>query len=90
MNLRIRLYLKSIEGAFIRSVGTTERRGFKIAEAHFGPETDGQRTLELALEPTDRAVDVLMRQLARLHDVVRVEPVEEAWPRAAVAAEVRT
>lgn len=85
MNLRIRLQLKAIEGAFLRSIGTAERRGFKIAEARFGPATEGQQTLELWLEPNGRAVDVLTRQLARLHDVIQVEMAEN-WVPAAVEA----
>ncbi len=63
------------EGAIVRMLGLVERRGFIVRRAAMAEQPCGRRaTLALTVEPRDhgRSVDVLARQLSRLHGVARV------------------
>lgn len=75
MTIELRMLLKAAEGALLRVLGTIERRGFGIARMQASPHaaTDGNEVgieLKVQIEPRGRAVDVLVRQLQRLYDVV--------------------
>lgn len=76
MNHHLRLEMNDVEGALMRSVGVAQRRGFAIASAHFERLESGKARLELAVESANRTVEVLMRQLLRLHEVTHVEQFE--------------
>ena len=72
MKHSLQIQLKSNEGALLRTLGMIERRGFRIDSMSLSePEGDGRA---LAVNVTsDRAVELLQRQLDRLHDVLWVE-----------------
>lgn len=76
MNHHLRLEMNDVEGALMRTVGVAQRRGFAIASAHFERIDSGKARLDLAVESANRAIDVLMRQLMRLHEVIHVEQFE--------------
>jgi len=75
----IRLTLRNIEGALVRALGLTERRGFKVLGVSFSDLTASRKALELMVE-SERDVGVLKRQLEKLHDVfdVRIVNVVES------------
>ncbi len=63
------------EGAVVRMLGLIERRGFRVRRVAMAEQPCGRRaSLALAIAPMDdgRCVDVLARQLERLHGVCRV------------------
>ena len=72
MKHSLQIQLKSNEGALLRTLGMIERRGFRIDSMSLSePGGDGRA---LAVNVTsDRAVELLQRQLDRLHDVLWVE-----------------
>lgn len=72
MTSSILVILRNTEGAFLRSVGVAERRGFRVAEAHLAPAPEDRLRLELLLEARGGTLAVLARQLERLHDVIGV------------------
>jgi len=72
MNHTLRVQLSSVEGAVIRALGLIERRGFSLNKCMVG-ESDGTgREMEVSVT-SSRPVDLLKRQLERLHDVYHVE-----------------
>ena len=78
---RLTIELSDLEGALLRLLGTTERRGWRAVavSAHAACNT-------LAVDMTVRgsgSVDLLTRQLHRLHEVVDIEV---AQPRLEVSA----
>lgn len=69
MAIELRMLLKAAEGALIRVLGTIERRGFALARVSTqprGPHTE----MRVEIEPQGRPIEVLVRQLKRLYDVV--------------------
>ena len=72
MNHAIQMRIRPCEGAFIRAVGMTERRGFRLLSANLQSQDEDYHELSLVVSSPDRSVDVLKRQLERLHDVVDV------------------
>ena len=63
------------EGALVRMLGLVERRGFILRRAVMAELPCGRRaTLALTVAPRDcgRSVEILARQLGRLHGVGRV------------------
>ena len=63
------------EGAVVRMLGLIERRGFRVRRVAMAEQPCGRRaSLALAIAPMDasRDVEVLARQLERLHGVWRV------------------
>ena len=81
----LHLLLADREGALVRLLGLVERRGFRLGALRTCATKHGTR-LSLTLASDDRAADVLLRQVARLHDVldaaldVRRQPVSQAAP----------
>ena len=63
------LLLSDSEGALVRILGLIERRGFRLGAVRSEPTPGGMR-LSLTLASYDRPADVLLRQVARLHDVL--------------------
>lgn len=88
MTSSILVTLHNKEGAFLRSIGVAERRGFKVTEAHLQPETDNRLRLELRLEARGGTLAVLARQLERLHDVIGVSCEGASWASPKVAEAV--
>ncbi len=85
MTHSLNLELLRAEGALVRVLGLTERRGFQPLSLSAGP---GERTDTWSLALTvhaDRPVELLCRQLERLFDVLEVRLCEEAAPRLEVA-----
>ena len=78
----LHLLLADREGALVRLLGLVERRGFRLGAVRTAATPRGLR-LSLTLASDDRAADVLLRQVARLHDVldaaldVRRQPVAQ-------------
>lgn len=72
MNHMIRLSLRRSEGAVLRTLGLTERRGFQLLACHLLESQDERQRLDLTVRSETRPVSVLRRQLERLHDVVEV------------------
>jgi acetolactate synthase II small subunit len=63
------------EGALVRILGLVERRGFVLRRSVMAELPCGRRaTLALTVEPRDpgRSIEILARQLARLHGVGRI------------------
>ena len=71
MNHIIRLSLRSNEGALIRALGLTERRGFRLVSCHLQDAAMNQQRLDLTVS-SSRSIQTLRHQLERLHDVVEV------------------
>ena len=65
----LHLLLADREGALVRLLGLVERRGFRLGAVTSCATAHGTR-LSLTLASDDRAADVLLRQVARLHDVL--------------------
>ncbi|UNK58254.1 acetolactate synthase [Pseudoxanthomonas daejeonensis] len=80
MRYRLDLVLKPVEGALVRVIGMTERRGFaprSIAGGHEG--ADGRWRLQLEVDG-GRPAETLKRQLQKVYDCesVEISPVEAA------------
>ena len=65
---RLEVTLQDGEGALLRVLGTTERRGFRVLAMHAEVGADALCRVELTLEGT-RDAELLGRQLTRLHEV---------------------
>jgi acetolactate synthase regulatory subunit len=72
MNHAIQIRIRPAEGSFVRAVGLAERRGFQLLSANLQGFVGGYHQLSLVVRSPDRSVDVLKRQLERLHDVIDV------------------
>lgn len=59
-------------GALVRILGLVERRGFTPVRVGMEPSDDGLLALSLEVQ-SGRPVDLLVRQLTRLFEVLRVE-----------------
>jgi acetolactate synthase regulatory subunit len=64
--------LASGEGALLRALGLVGRRGFALRRVSARAHADGTMEVELEGDDHGRDPDVLVRQLARLVDVVSV------------------
>jgi acetolactate synthase II small subunit len=65
--------LRRAEGALVRVLGTTERRGFRPVAFEGDAREDGDRwSLRMTVEG-DRAASALQGQLAKLYDCLSVE-----------------
>ena len=87
----VRIEFACAEGALRRTLGVIEARGFAVRSMQMG--SDGDRAvMTMALAPIDpfRKVEVLLRQLDRLHEVeatlhlTNAPPIAEV-PHAAIA-----
>ena len=67
--LELTLLLANAEGALVRVLGLIERRGFVLGAMSTRATPRGLQ-LTLALPADSRPVDVLLRQVQRLHDVL--------------------
>ena len=72
MKHEMQVELSACEGAMLRTVGLIERRGFMLRSCRLHDAEGGRRLLEVTLE-SGRPVEVLKRQLERLHDVLSVQ-----------------
>lgn len=72
MNHAIQIRIRPGEGSFVRTVGMTERRGFRLLSANLQSDVGGHHQLSLVVNSPDRSVEVLKRQLERLYDVIDV------------------
>jgi acetolactate synthase regulatory subunit len=73
--LRLFVEFEIAEGAVVRMLGLIERRGFRVRRVAMAEQPCGRRaSLALMIAPMDdgRSVDVLARQLERLHGVRQV------------------
>ena len=72
MNQRLKIELGWSDGALVRLLGHTERRGFPLIGVSAEPV--GPMTLMVDLKiQANRPVDQLIHQLNKLYDVQRVE-----------------
>lgn len=82
MRYRLELTLRQAEGALVRVLGTTERRGFRPVTVDGEAQPDGDRWhLRMTVEG-ERSDAALQQQLAKLHDCLAVEvvPLDESVP----------
>ena len=73
MSHALKLQLAPVDGALLRVIGVTERRGWSATalQAELDTQEEG---LDLKLTVLgSRSIELLVRQLAKLHDVRRVE-----------------
>jgi len=82
----LEIYLRDTRGALLRILGTTERRGFILLNLHLDDAIEDIHRLQLRVATDDRSVQVLARQLARLHDVFEVRISAPAAQLAAAGA----
>lgn len=73
MRYRLDLVLRPAEGALLRTLGMTERRGFSTQSISGGrADADGRWRVSLVVDG-DRAADTLRRQLQKNYDCLEVE-----------------
>ena len=73
MRYRLDLVLKPVEGALVRVIGMTERRGFAPRAISGGPDGDsGQWRLQLVVDGS-RPAETLKRQLQKVYDCESVQ-----------------
>ena len=73
MRYQFEMTLRRAEGALVRVLGTTERRGFRPLSFEGDTPGDGDRwNLRMTVE-SDRAPAALQGQLAKLYDCLSVE-----------------
>ncbi|MEF3082288.1 ACT domain-containing protein [Luteimonas sp. SMYT11W] len=73
MRYQFEMTLRRAEGALVRVLGTTERRGFRPVSFEGDAHADGDRwNLRMTVEG-DRAAIALQGQLAKLYDCLSVE-----------------
>ncbi|KAF1691314.1 ACT domain-containing protein [Pseudoxanthomonas koreensis] len=80
MRYRLDLVLRPVEGALVRVIGMTERRGFAPCAISGGSEDgDGRWRLQLVVDGS-RPAETLKRQLQKVYDCesVAIVPVETA------------
>jgi acetolactate synthase regulatory subunit len=80
MSGRIEVDFDAAEGALLRMLGLVERRGFVVSGMSMAAR-EGRGALSLDLDARDpgRSLDVVARQLRRLHEVrdVSISPYEQ-------------
>jgi len=73
MNHSLKLQLNQVDGALVRVIGVTERRGWCTTGLQ-ATAAANDNALDLELNVLgDRSIDLLVRQLEKLHVVQRVE-----------------
>lgn len=74
MSEKLKLTLRQSEGALLRTLGTVQRRGHEVTSlvADFAAGS-AHGTLDMTLAHSPRDIGALMRQLAKLYDVVSVQ-----------------
>jgi acetolactate synthase II small subunit len=68
----LQIQLRSKEGAALRALGLIERRGFRLLSMNMSEAADDGCALAVNVS-SERPVELLQRQLERLHDVLWVE-----------------
>ena len=72
MNSRLDLTLRKSDRVLERVLGLMGRRGFDVASLEARPAPDGA-SMDVAITvESDRPVEILTRQLSKLHDVLAV------------------
>lgn len=81
MHYRLDLVLKPVEGALVRVIGMTERRGFAPRAIQGSPASDGRWRLQLVVDG-GRPAETLRRQLQKVYDCesVQIVPVDGPLP----------
>src|SRR4051812_40595510 len=71
------------EGAILRLLGLIQRRGFSVEGIDMPQTDDTRKTVMLTVKPVGLAyrVDVLQRQIERLHEVREVSVIAPKPPR---------
>ena len=69
----LNIQLRDREGAVLRALGLIERRGFRLHSMVVDEVAAAGREMSVRVS-SERPVELLRRQLERLHDVMRVEP----------------
>ncbi len=84
MRYRLELKLKRAEGALIRVLGMTERRGYPPHAIHANLDGDGRWLLALVID-SNRSPETLRQQLLKIHDVdaISISALQELQERAA-------
>ncbi len=72
MNYQLRLTIQPAEGALLRTLGLIQRRGFGLLSLTMDEVVDGMHCVRMRVASVVRPVDVLARQLMRLHEVQAV------------------
>jgi acetolactate synthase regulatory subunit len=72
MKHEMRIELSTADGAMLRTIGLVERRGFFLQSCTLHDAQGDCRVLDIAVE-SGRPVEVLKRQIERLHDVQSVQ-----------------
>ena len=74
MEPRMSIDFENAEGEIRRILGVIEQRGFEIRSIAL-PDSDGEARITVGLKPRGqgRSLDVLGRQIARLHNVKGVQ-----------------
>lgn len=72
MKHTLQIQLRSSEGALLRTLGMIERRGFMVDSMSLSEAAGDGRSLSVNVV-SERPVELLKRQLDRLHDVLWVE-----------------
>jgi acetolactate synthase II small subunit len=72
MKHSLHIQVRSSEGAVLRTLGLIERRGFQIESMTLEEASGHGRSLTVCVS-SGRPVELLKRQLERLHDVLWVE-----------------
>ncbi len=85
MRYRLDLVLKPADGALLRVIGMTERRGFSPCAIHGSPDANdaGRWHLQLVVDGGNRQAETLQRQLEKVYDcesvaITAVDPLEAA------------
>jgi acetolactate synthase regulatory subunit len=73
----LNIQLRDREGAVLRALGLIERRGFRLHGMIVEEASAAGREMSVRVS-SERPVELLRRQLERLHDVLRVEPGQAA------------
>ena len=83
MHYRLDLVLKPVEGALVRVIGMTERRGFAPRAIQGFPDAaDGRWRLQMVVNSGGRTAETLRRQLQKVYDCesVQISPVDGPLP----------
>jgi acetolactate synthase regulatory subunit len=88
MMVHLEVRLTYAEGALLRTLGLIQRRGNTVGQLTLHGES-GYQVLKLGIDTHGRPVEVLGRQLLRLHDVQAVSRVDGEAGQATAADTAR-
>jgi acetolactate synthase II small subunit len=72
MTEQLTIQLQRAEGSLVRLLGLTERRGFPMVSVHAIPTGADSLLVQLTVR-SERPIEKLTHQLAKLYEVQRVE-----------------